>query len=507
MHQLTSGRKGFWKFALPAAMLLSLVPQRCIAADNQGKQKERDPLVQILIEKGILTESDADALEAEVARRKKAEATSAPKPADSAAPGKTKVSFKGQYRIRAEGRHNRDFSSVVSDRRGSVIHRARFGVGIDTGDDNEAFVQFQDARVFGTELSPTSSGVFTSGAGATPPTAAGTPNEALDIHQAFWQIKNLRDLPVTARIGRQEFAFGDERLIGSFGWDNVGRAFDGARLTFQRPDHTTDVFLAKVVESRSVLLPPTAAPPTEDADLGGIYVSWPKHLKGATDLYAFYKRDRTAANYANTGTVGVRRRGTLGRSADYFLESAYQFGEVLAGDQSAYAYVGAVGYNVPKSKTGLRFAVEYDFATGDDTPGDGKSGTFDQLYPTNHDKYGYADYQGWRNMRDLRLTVSGKPTTKLWTGVDWHWFGLDSARDSWYGASGMTNGAKYLSAAGAFGRDVGEELDVSFRYAYSQRVSLLAGYSRFLPGDFVKNANGGVDDASDWYFLQSQFDF
>ncbi len=460
--------------------------------------------MQILLEKGILTEADVAALEAEVSKRKQAEAA---KPVGTPEAAKTTVTFKGQYRVRGEGRTDRDFSNAVSDNRNSVLQRARFGINVDNPGHGQVFLQLQDSRTFGSELSPTSSGVFTTNNGAT----TGTANEALDVHQAFWQTKGLWNMPVTIRLGRQEIALGDERLVGAFGWDNVGRSFDGIHSTYKHPHYTTDLFYSKVVESNSVILPMGPNLSDEDVDFMGAYLNWPKQKKGVTDAYLLYKRDARAATYANVGTIGIRRKGLLSTDADYSFEGAYQFGGTVAGDQSAHALAASVGYNVPKNKKALRFAIEYDMASGDQTPGDGESETFDQLYPTNHDKYGYMDYQGWRNMRDLRLTASGKPTPKLTTSLDWHWFRLDEATDAWYGAGGAPNttaaGALFRDPTGAAGRDVGRELDIAFKYAASDKLSLTAGYSRFLPGDFVKAVNGGADDNSDWYFVQSQVDF
>ena len=42
-------------------------------------------------------------------------------------------------------------------------------------------------------------------------------------------------------------------------------------------------------------------------------------------------------------------------------------------------------------------------ASGDANPADGIRGTFDQLYPTAHDKYGLADQVGWRNIHHVRV--------------------------------------------------------------------------------------------------------
>ena len=61
-----------------------------------------------------------------------------------------------------------------------------------------------------------------------------------------------------------------------------------------------------------------------------------------------------------------------------------------------------IGRTIPSGSKTYRAFGEYNYASGDDTPGDGVRGTFDQLYPTAHDKYGLADQVGWKNIHHLR---------------------------------------------------------------------------------------------------------
>jgi hypothetical protein len=71
-----------------------------------------------------------------------------------------------------------------------------------------------------------------------------------------------------------------------------------------------------------------------------------------------------------------------------------------------------MGYTAPAIRYKPRFVLEYNYASGDGDSKDGKRGTFDQLYPTAHDKYGLADQVGWRNIHDARLGVEFKPRAK-----------------------------------------------------------------------------------------------
>ena len=46
-------------------------------------------------------------------------------------------------------------------------------------------------------------------------------------------LGNPKEFPVTLKVGRQELSYGDERLVGAFDWNNIGRVFDAAKLRYE----------------------------------------------------------------------------------------------------------------------------------------------------------------------------------------------------------------------------------------------------------------------------------
>jgi hypothetical protein len=50
------------------------------------------------------------------------------------------------------------------------------------------------------------------------------------------------------RAGRQEFIYGTERLVGAFGWDNIGRSFDALKMGYSSKSAQSDWFAAKLVD-------------------------------------------------------------------------------------------------------------------------------------------------------------------------------------------------------------------------------------------------------------------
>ena len=56
------------------------------------------------------------------------------------------------------------------------------------------------------------------------------------------QIRCWYGYPPTVRAGRQQIAFGRERLIGVADWSNAQRNYDAIRVTLNSPYNSLDVF-------------------------------------------------------------------------------------------------------------------------------------------------------------------------------------------------------------------------------------------------------------------------
>ena len=67
-----------------------------------------------------------------------------------------------------------------------------------------------------------------------------------DLRMAFADVGNA-STPIAVRVGRQELAFGEQRLVGHVSWLNTARTFDGARATFSHARFNVDAFATSVV--------------------------------------------------------------------------------------------------------------------------------------------------------------------------------------------------------------------------------------------------------------------
>lgn len=146
--------------------------------------------------------------------------------------------------------------------------------------------------------------------------------------------------------------------------------------------------------------------------------------------------------------------------------------------------------------------LEYDFASGDNDPADGKSREFHNLFPTNHPYYGYADLVGLRNLHDFRAAGAMALHPKITLELDYHHFLLASPRGPWKSAGGRVLGSDPL---GRFGRDLGHEIDLTLRIPVQQHLSFLAGYSAFLPGRFAIHNRGS--ETHHFGYIQTTFQF
>lgn len=405
------------------------------------------------------------------------EPTATPDPADPAAsqekkePRRVEAGF--EMRWRAEFRDNAD-QQPADDFDTFLGQRLRVHLLFRIHPHLSAYVEGQDVWLFGAESDTV------------------IHNLATNLHQAYLDWKPGGSERWELRAGRQELIYGEERLIGAFGWDNVGRSFDAARLRTRAGAWTSDFFWARLVDVRRAGLP--HRPGNQDL-YGGYFTRAKKDSSGRTELYALYLRDglRTVGERpldtpqaTRIVTLGFRRAWEPASGWRYGLEHAWQFGQ-RGPDRDRAAMLIAKGGYLWLARWQPRLQVEYDFATGDNDSTDGNAREFNNLFPTNHAYYGYADVAGLRNLHALRLTAAVKPHPKLTLEADYHRFLLAARRGPWKNAGGRVLG---FDPTGEAGRDVGQEVDLTVRLPVQKHVSFLAGHSIFLPGRFAVRTRG-----------------
>lgn len=399
-----------------------------------------------------------------------------------------------EARFRPEWRANADFNDLLDDDQAFVEQRIRLGAGLEKGT-VAAYFQAQDFRRWGSETATNANGAN------------------LDLHLGYvdwndpagkWKV----------RAGRQELAYGEERLVGALDWSNIGRAFDAIRFAHTTPAWDIDGFAARVVDP---VLDPDPASDENNRDFFGVYSTLLKtHGPIHLDLYALWLRDgleRTGevitAGLENTSifTVGFRAFGEAG-GFSYDVEAAGQDGDRATDAHRAWAFATRAGYTFA-ARCKPHVAVGYDSASGDGDPADGDSREFENLFPTNHAFYGYMDYAGWRNIEDLYVRFRSNPTEKITVQVDYHDLRLQDPAGRWSDASGKTILAGI--PGGAAGDQLGQEVDLTLRIVLPY-WKFQAGYSHFFAGDVPTQASDHVatvlrGDDSDWAYVMATVRF
>lgn len=419
------------------------------------------------------------------------------------------VTLGGEIRERYEFRDNADFNDTSNDTLSFMASRIRLHLGYDVTESISFYFQMQDSRLFGSETS----------------TASNEKN--LDLHQGYLLVKNMAGR-LSIALGRQEIFFGDHRLVGHFGWSNVGRSFDGVRFTYQGPVRLDLWGAVTKVFGTNIGADPAFSPSNRDQQqFYGLYGTVKRGLV-SIEPYVMYLRDTAnASELTSTGTLvspitdpaargqdrttlGLRVDGKLfDNTVDFTAESAYQTGTMDArgttpeSDISAYAFAVKAGYTLPVAFS-PRIGVEYDRASGDDNPTDDNFTTFENLFPTNHIHYGYMDYVGWRNMQDLRFSLGIKPTKTSGLSMDYHLFRLVEERDNWYRASGHIFRATPITNQET---EMGREINLVGYTILMDKLRVEAGYGHFFVGDYIKTHFPSATDDSDFLYLMATTGF
>lgn len=375
------------------------------------------------------------------------------------------VTFSGQYRVRGEYKENYDLDDANRDTVDTWTQRVRLTANAKATDDVSAKITLQDTRIWGAEGNTAAGGPQLTDLGT-------TVNSGVDVHEAYLNVSNIFGTPVSLRAGRQELAYGDERLVGAINWSNNGQAFDALKLAYATDALSLDVFTATINEDNEVVGGEIF---NDDVYLNGIYATLKQVIPNNTlDVYLFHQTDNIdLARY----TLGARLKGAAA-GVDYTVEVPFQFGTDAAdNDISAYAFAVKAGYTLPTPMK-IRVGAEVDYATGDDTStGDTENQAFNNLFPTNHDKFGIADAAGigWTNIMAWTVNAGVDVNEKLRLFAAYWDFTL--AED---------NGGS---------DDMGSEFDLIATYKYNNNVTIEAGAARYMVGD------NGTDDADTAYLM------
>ena len=393
----------------------------------------------------------------------------------------------GQYRNRVESprgigyTRNRDFY---------LLDRLRVWVNIQPKDWLRFHGEVQDARIFFNHHIPN----------------ANPYQDSWTLWEGYAQVGSSTAGWVDVVGGRQALAFGDERVIGPSNWLNVGRTFNVARVDIHHSDYKVGVFAASVVPGDTNDLH-NAFPGN---NLYGVYGSLENTIPKATvEPYVLWRvapansafPETVGRGHLNEVTIGLHMKGELPADFNYAVEFDGQTGSLGASSIRAWAGYVSVGKTFPRVAASPRVFIEGNYASGTKNPAGHEWNTFDQLYPSNHDKYGFADQVGRRNLVQFRAGVEQDLTRKWKLKEAFEGYWLATSNDNFYNSSGAIEVPAHPGAS----RHIGNELDLVAEYELNKGLTFGFGYARLFAGQFLKTTTPGHDYSYPYAYFQYNF--
>jgi hypothetical protein len=391
--------------------------------------------------------------------------------------------FTLEERTRWEEKTGVGFGGAVNQQ--DMLSRLRIGFGVNPASWLSFYAMGQDTRA--------------------PFYGAAAPNsmrDTMDLQEGYVKLFDRKNTGFGTTLGRSMLDYGESRVIGTPQWSNVARTYDQGRLYYRTRSARIEVLMVSPVK----VLPDAFNKPELGERIWGTYDVFSHVWRGASvDVYALRHSQNKIGGWAGTGTLGSnsfggRFYGPLPHGLAYSFEGVGQTGHLGPVTQRAYAWFAGLSEKAIAGKKPVGLSVEYKGASGTKL-GSATSGTYDQLAPANHDKFGHEDLFGWRNLKTLKsletVGITKSLTLNLMYTNDW----LFSAADALYNSQGSSIAS---SKKGTAGTHVGQEVDSFVTYTYGVHT-FGAGFGHFFKGGFIDSTTLRINPRYLYVFQQYSF--
>lgn len=316
-------------------------------------------------------------------------------------------------------------------------------------------------------------------------------------------LMQAANLDLTA--GRFTMDVGSRRLVARSGFRSILSAFDGVRVVWTTRDKLALTFAYTAPLSRQ----PSDAASALDNEVAldaqrdnarfavtHLDAPLPGNLRGELYVLDIDEDDSEDAATRNRDltTFGARLRKLPARGQlDFDLEYAHQTGsqrattnalDVAALDHAAAMAHLEAGFSF-EAPWSPRLALQYDFASGDNSPADAKSQRFDPLFGDRSFEFGPTGLFGLiarTNLSSPGIRIEVKPDADNDAYVMLRQVNLAQARDS------LAN-TNVRDSTGASGTDAGVQLEARWRHwLVKDSLRLALGGAIVFQGDFLDNA-------------------
>lgn len=297
-----------------------------------------------------------------------------------------------------------------------------------------------------------------------------------------------------------------QRLIGTFGFSDVGRSFDG--LHYSHSNSTHDVTFVAAVPTRGVYQTDgwgwndvafAYASFTRARDRGSHaadtrvfaidYDDWRNVVKSDNRSLALRSGDSANIRIQSFGAHSAHAFTTKAGAFDALGWGVFQTGRWGRQTQSSYAFDFEAGYQPDAAAGGKMVAAlkpwirgGYTIGSGDGNPNDNRHGTFFQILPTPR-IYARFPFYNMMNDEDRYGALILRPHGKVTTVSEFHSLRLSNPDDLWYSGGGAfqpwTFG--YTGRSTSAGRSLANLYDSSVEYRPARAVAFTA-YFGFAQG-------------------------
>ena len=371
-------------------------------------------------------------------------------------------------------------------------------------------------------------------------------DDEVSLDLAYVTMKEFLYSPLTLKLGRQEIQFGNGMIVGdpdtnlaATGWGGTAgvvmanntswfytpapdlslrKAFDAVRVTLDYDPLVIDGIYAVVKENN--------VSQDDDTNLFGVNAAYDfkDKMKTVGEAYYFAKYIGRKANDSasrskvdRTDTIGLRVKTEPIENLTTQVEGAFQFGEYDpvndpndVGTQTyrrreAWAGQAMASYNLDMKYKPVVSGV-YAFFSGERKTSTGRTGADDKYHGWDpmfeNQTFGHImnSLMEQTNMHIVGLGAKATPMEDITLDLNYYAYRLQRAYNDLDSAilNGLSNGQTYRMSNKKF---LGQELDMSLVYDYTEDVqfSLLAGM--FLPGkafysgggEYAKNNNAATE--------------
>ncbi len=330
-----------------------------------------------------------------------------------------------------------------------------------------------------------------------------------ELWDTYLEVKELFDLPLTFKGGRQRIFYGNKRIFGPGQWGNTGRwIWDATKFSYKFKGGFVDAYYGRTQLHEPGRFSLNHRHGFESA---GFYSHFelPETLFNIIlepffmtkdDDHNRYKGEDQRMGDLNSYYVGLRSCRKDIKGFDYDLTYISQRGDYANDGIDAYGYHLLLAYNLKKISIKPRISIEYSFGSGDSNPNDGDHETFDGAFGARDKMYGRMNLFHWKNIEDAQINIELRPKKWIHIKAEFHKFRLAEKEDAWY-----LNAKEYLDKSGRSGDEVGKELDILASFNLPKKNQIQVGFGHFWPDEFAKKKASHKE--ANWVFFQWMYKF